>query len=125
VQLFLHPKFETNPINFTLHSRMSIYDSHIIHSGKPVHSDITLERHYNSILTVLLGPYIESRLRYQYSTGNSTWHLQPFRWMFSSEENYVLCQKVRTMQFSLRRNGQETAKGPHSLINNRIRRHLS
>jgi len=55
---------------------MSSYDSHIIHSGKPVHSDTTLERHQNSVLTILPDTNIESRMRYQHSAGNSTWHFQ-------------------------------------------------
>jgi hypothetical protein len=115
VQLLLHPKFETNPINFTLHSRMCSYDSHNIHSGKPVHSDTTLGRHQNSVLTILLDPNIDSSLRYQHSTGNITWYLQNLSVGRSVPRKTVLCQKVRNMQRSLRRNGQGTTKGPLSL----------
>jgi hypothetical protein len=95
---------------------MSSCDSHVIYSRKPVHSDTTLGRHQNSVPTILLDPNIKSRLRYQHSTGNLTWHFQNLSVRtFSSEENSVLCRKVRIMQCSLRRNDQGTAKGPLSL----------
>jgi len=95
VQLLLHPKFETNPINFTLHSRMSSYDSHITHSGKPVQSDTTLERHQTSVLIILLDPNIASGLLYQHSTGKHYLTFpEPFLSTFSSEEGTVYAKSL-------------------------------